>query len=241
MKSLYLLFFLMLQLPGFGQADVHAKQYAGMLLKVTYKKNSLLPPPVFALQSSPGFRFSNHTPVLYEHFYQNDSIGFSYHSNSHVKDPYRKNKEHLIGKKIIHHGSSYLFYDQLQYEHVNNPNIDMKCLVKDSLKKLNWTFYDQTKIIHDQTCYLAIHVTEKSDTVLAWFTTKMPFKNNVRGYQGLPGLAMEIYDQRINMHYLVKEIKEIDGALMLPENCRILNTAAFRKEYDLKRSMYIDK
>lgn len=84
-------------------------------------------------------------------------------------------------------------------------------LIKDELPKYDWKLTDETKNIGVYTCYKATYTrqedrtsmsmengevsekTEKVDVVTtAWYTPTIPVSNGPRGYNGLPGLILEV-------------------------------------------------
>ncbi|MDO5978350.1 GLPGLI family protein [Flavivirga spongiicola] len=93
-------------------------------------------------------------------------------------------------------------------------------LIKDVLKKEDWTLESETKNIGDYTCYKAttkrvvevvesgISVNGDKDldagqeeepqmeeiTITAWYTLQIPVNTGPAGYYGLPGLILEVHD-----------------------------------------------
>ncbi len=79
--------------------------------------------------------------------------------------------------------------------------------IKDSLKKINWTIYRETKEIAGYICHKAMaHLNGKK--VTAYFTRDIHVKGGPNLYCGLPGLIMQIItDKKI---YSAKEIQFIE-------------------------------
>ncbi len=86
-------------------------------------------------------------------------------------------------------------------------------LVKDKLPEYDWELLSETKNIGNYTCYKATFTEEvenismtfdngerkeekKKETIIttAWYTVQVPVSNGPGGYQGLPGLILEIND-----------------------------------------------
>ena len=86
-------------------------------------------------------------------------------------------------------------------------------LVKDKLPEYEWELSSETKNIGNYTCYKATFTEEvenismtfdngerkeekKKETIIttAWYTVQVPVSNGPGGYQGLPGLILEIND-----------------------------------------------
>ena len=64
-------------------------------------------------------------------------------------------------------------------------------LVKDTLKKSDWHVIDEHKLVSDLMCQKAQLINE-TDTITAWFTTKIPASTGPMGFGGLPGLIVKI-------------------------------------------------
>lgn len=89
-----------------------------------------------------------------------------------------------------------------------------------------WTITEESKVIDGYTCYLATIDKLGDKKVKAWFTPEIPVKHGPRGFNGLPGLIMEIEDV-LNLWTIVKIdidnpeadeiIEPIEGELMTQE------------------------
>ncbi len=161
--------------------------------------------------------------LLNSHLFINDSMGFHYYTNERFQDQYRKKKPETVGDKIIHHATIHLYNERVYFEEVGYHGVDGTMLLKDTIRKLNWTFFDQTKRILGKTCYLAISVTEKQDSVLVWFTSQVPVKQNMHNYDGVPGLVMEVFDQRVKRHILAYMMEGTTRAIAFPYGIRIVS------------------
>lgn len=97
-------------------------------------------------------------------------------------------------------------------------------LVKDSIQKIDWKLEADTKYIGEYQCYKATYTKEievnnfsfsnidsnkeeeevnepKIETriVTAWYTPQVPINNGPAKYQGLPGLILEIHDDKLTI------------------------------------------
>ena len=86
--------------------------------------------------------------------------------------------------------------------------------VLNSPQKVHWIITNETKMINGYLCIKATTIAYNSDTggwndnpkgeTIAWFTPKIPFSFGPKGYNGLPGLILEIQD--LNTILYVKNI-----------------------------------
>ena len=85
-----------------------------------------------------------------------------------------------------------------------------------------WELSDETKIIDNYVCYKATSVQVVNNSkgtfkhpIIAWYCPSIPFSYGPRGYNGLPGLILELQVRHIKWGatkiLLSKEIKTIDA------------------------------
>ena len=83
-------------------------------------------------------------------------------------------------------------------------------VISDSLD-YSWTIKSETKTINGFLCYKAEIINQESYLhpkgrhITAWFTNEIPFNFGPKGYSGLPGLILELSENKIS--YIIKEIK----------------------------------
>ena len=81
-------------------------------------------------------------------------------------------------------------------------------LIKDSIKKNDWKLHADTKNIGTYSCYKATlerpvksffsDEPTKTQVITAWYAPQIPISNGPDGFQGLPGLILELsYDSKI--------------------------------------------
>ncbi|MEO1033568.1 MAG: GLPGLI family protein [Bacteroidota bacterium] len=102
---------------------------------------------------------------------------------------------------------------------------------------MDWTITNETKEIKGYLCKKAIK--DSDEKRVAWFTEDLPVKHGPRGFNGLPGLILEFYN---NKHYFVvkeielnhPEVKDIiepkEGPLITKEELRKLAGDPFGKD-----------
>lgn len=84
-------------------------------------------------------------------------------------------------------------------------------IINNKISDLNWTLTNEKKEIGKYTCYKAYctyEIVNPSGTfkknVTAWYTSEVPYRFGPKGYSGLPGLILELTDNKIT--YVVKNI-----------------------------------
>lgn len=65
-------------------------------------------------------------------------------------------------------------------------------LISDELKKYDWKISKESKEILGYEVRKAEAKIDSTTNVMAWYAPKLPYKNGPSGYQGLPGLILEL-------------------------------------------------
>lgn len=87
---------------------------------------------------------------------------------------------------------------------------EKKYFINDTTR-YDWTIYNESKIIDNKICYKAttinkilINNTIKEKEIVAWFYPEIPISFGPKGYDGLPGLIMELQDDKVT--FVVNQI-----------------------------------
>ena len=98
-------------------------------------------------------------------------------------------------------------------------------LIKDDHPKKDWVISTETKVIDNYTCYKA-EFTEtyltfsgvKTKIIVAWFAPSLPYTYGPRGYNGLPGLILELVDseRKVALYMTNLEIKKEPTIIKFP-------------------------
>lgn len=107
-------------------------------------------------------------------------------------------------------GNSTYYYDWSRGHSITQNKI-MGPTVRVIQKPKEWTITKETKIIGGYMCYLATLDKLNGKKTKAWFTPKIPVIHGPKGFNGLPGLIMEIEDV-FNLWKVVKIDFENDEA-----------------------------
>ncbi len=140
-------------------------------------------------------------------------------------NPLKKRK--VFGEKLIHHALLYNKKTDIIYSEVNWPRKKNKYLIADTSAKFNWVFRDDMKLVLGYKCKPALMVNEKNDSTLVWFTPEIPEPFGPAGYFGLPGLVLEVFDQRSNLHLFADKLVKDSFSVVFPAEGKIVS----KKEY----------
>lgn len=203
MKSHFFLLLLIFSLEGICQTGY----------KVTYKKSDSYFPITFN-----GER--RMLPSMENRIVFSDSLCFSYFTRG--TDPMKK--ANLYGKKLIHHAILFNKNSDLVYSEVNWPSKKDKYLVVDTSTKFDWVFWDDIKLVMGYRCKPALMINEKNDSTLVWYTPDIPEPFGPVGFYGLPGLVLEVYDQRWNSNYIAVQIEKGPFSVVFPNEGKIISS-----------------
>lgn len=109
--------------------------------------------------------------------------------------------------------------------------MDKKFLIEGKIKRYKWQLVDEQKEILGYPCQKAIYK-DTSNTVIAWFTSKIPVSIGPSAYSGLPGMIMEmdIDDGRLKVVAINVDLKTIDQKSMIkPKKGKKVSEEDFNK------------
>lgn len=80
--------------------------------------------------------------------------------------------------------------------------------------KKNWVINTESKLIDNYKCYKVAYMepykngngVTKTKSIIAWFSPSLPFPYGPRGYNGLPGLVLELFDVDKGTTTIIKSI-----------------------------------
>ena len=104
------------------------------------------------------------------------------------------------------------YYKELNKENVifNSKTLLRQYTVNDNALKFNWKIHNDERIIGKHTCRKA--TTEfRGRKYTAWFTSEIPVDYGPRKFNGLPGLILEIYDEKRIYRAYAKNLKINSG------------------------------
>ena len=172
----------------------------------------------------------------------------------------RRNQKQL-GDKLVNHGYFHDFMTGKKFSEIKLPkdftyfavNIpdtasipeqsitrttDYHYLVEDSLFASNWQLLDLQKTILKRNCRAALAIDKNNDSIMVWYTMELAFKKGFLWYDGLPGIVLEVYDQKRNVHVKATGIKEKNIRIIPPQEGTKVSAAewaAIRKTIPVKR------
>lgn len=150
----------------------------------------------------------------------NDSLSFWY-IFFEGKDMMRK-KDTIFGKKLLAHGSYYNAvsgeaFSTVYYSRKN------KFIFKINQQPLIWRKGDARKNILGYECQSALAVTATGDSILVFYSDSLPYRGGILFYENAPGLILEVFDQRRNVHTIVSEIKFGHYTVVFPSDADMVS------------------
>ncbi|MEM9678681.1 MAG: GLPGLI family protein [Bacteroidota bacterium] len=93
---------------------------------------------------------------------------------------------------------------------------------------LSWEITEDTKMIQGYLCYKAILATKENR--VAWFTKAIPLPHGPRGFNGLPGMVLEVQDNKISFTVTTIEMDhpEVDD-IVEPKEGELISEEEFRE------------
>jgi GLPGLI family protein len=157
-----------------------------------------------------------------------------------------KKNENSVNLSQINAENLGLFYTDINKGIILNQKTmyGQQFIVKENIKNINWILTNEHRKIGNYTCYKAIYRTkvylrsesgkiEKQKNVTAWYSPQLPFSTGPKGYCGLPGLIVELYDD-IFVYYLKKIdfSKNINIKMDCPSNGKLVSRIEFDNFYE---------
>lgn len=125
--------------------------------------------------------------------YCNDSMAYSFlHFPGREKNPYSK-KDTVFGKKIIHHAIAHQRNSGYSYHYKAFPNRRKPSLLRRKEKPVTFVVQDSNVMVKGLPCYAGYFVINGNDTLQAVIAKDIPYPYGPWGYQGLPGLVIQVY------------------------------------------------
>ena len=141
-------------------------------------------------------------------------------------------RENILLKILVSRGT---FYNDRKNDVTINAYNSYGDLYLITYPKTNWLITNKTKIINGYLCRKAItkktnSKTKKEETIIAWFTLKIPVNYGPVHFSGLPGLILEldfIGKYRLNVKKIQLNIKE--EKIEIPEKGIKVNLEKYEK------------
>lgn len=100
----------------------------------------------------------------------------------------------ISGGKSLYYSN---FEEDFYYYTFSDPLANESLLI--SYDQMKWKITTETKTIQGYLCYKAIEINEKKkekQIAIAWFTKELPYQIGPRDYGGLPGMILEIHENK---------------------------------------------
>lgn len=107
-------------------------------------------------------------------------------------------------------------------------------LIESKHPQIDWKIIDSTKLIGGYVCQKATG-NSYGRLYTAWFCTDLPYSFGPRRLNGLPGLILEAYDEKMEVIYRLNRVEDFNTGLApigIPENAEIVTAAAYQQTND---------
>ena len=132
----------------------------------------------------------------------------------------------VVNDSMINHSNLFIIATKECFDIVNNkPN--KLWILKDSTSESDWELTNDHKVILGYNCSL-VEKKYKGRKIIVWFTNDLKFKKAPFVYPGVPGVVLEVYDQRTGVHYKPISITETKTVIATPKNAMIVSEKEFR-------------
>jgi len=153
-------------------------------------------------------------PDRYLRMVFNDSLSFSYRFTEERKDPYRGKQ--LFDMSAVGIGT---YFCPSKHERTVYMKKKKKLYqVMDTVQYYKWELFDDQKMVAGFLCRSALTFRNKTDSVIAWYTTEIPGTFSPGYFTGLPGVVLEIQDNYTGDRIAAIKVESLKMDIRLPEN-----------------------
>lgn len=154
----------------------------------------------------------------YEYTLEFNSIQSHFFLNEMMIDESDKNTSARKILSVLMGGSNY--FDSQKSISINEGFQGV--LIRDKHPKKNWIITAESKLIDTYKCYKAEYTEtykskgiNKTKIITAWFAPSLPYPFGPKGYNGLPGLILELVDNSTNIKFFANKIEIKSGTLFI--------------------------
>lgn len=105
---------------------------------------------------------------------------------------------------------------------------------------LKWEILNEKKKIKEFNCILAKTVTDTGNIYYAWFTENIPIPEGPFRFKGLPGLVLEVYNERKTIRISANEIKKSDEKILFINFPKVINLDDKKEKFIKSRDLFIE-
>lgn len=124
--------------------------------------------------------------------------------------PENISRKHKMAKILIGAKEVFYFNTELDLKLTKKNAFGQNFIIKDSISQTKWKLMNESKNIDSYICYKAITSKKLINSkgifysdVIAWYCPKLPYKFGPKGYGNLPGLILELQDDKF-VYYATK-------------------------------------
>lgn len=179
-------------------------------------------------------------PLTYSRLVFNDLMSFSYGFGATKKDPMKKSKNY--GSKVFHHSILTFSNSDIYYGGVGNLPAKKHYYILDTVKKNDWVFTEDIKLILGYKCKKAFWTNKylvqqdstsrwQTDSTIAWYTDEIPMAFGPFNYRGLPGLVLKTsyQSQQGVVHSSAIKIEKDNFMIGIPPDIKIVSRSELKK------------
>ncbi|WP_313386319.1 GLPGLI family protein [Chishuiella sp.] len=160
--------------------------------------------------------------------------------NSNFVKIERINNEQVKGAAIssVSITGTNIYKDFVTNELYEQNDMKPKLFVKDSIQHFPWVLSKEESTILGYKVRKATY-TNPTQTVEAWYSTELPFRDGPSRFNGLPGLILQVSfklpfvsDMDTNVSFTAIDVKPFEGKIELPNKSKKVTKDEFEKEME---------
>ena len=153
-----------------------------------------------------------------------------------------QSKEHSLG---LHPMIGNNYYKKIKTNELfEQSTMDMRTLIKDTIQSFPWVLSKEESTILGYRVRKATY-TNPTQTVQAWYSPDLPFRDGPSRFNGLPGLILQINFEVTmvvnfvsNVSFTAIDVKPYNGVIELPKKAIKVSKEEFNQEIEKKSSKF---
>lgn len=105
---------------------------------------------------------------------------------------------------------------------------------------LKWEVLNEKKKINEFNCVLAKTTTDTGNVFYAWFTDSIPIPEGPFRFKGLPGIILEVYNERKTIKITASKIEKYEGNISFVKYPKVIHLDEKKKKIIKSRNEFIE-